>query len=233
MREKLTEALNFRDNQSQLTLIEKEESLQQLTNALLAGKSEEVKQRTYAARAKGNNEREILDVLVEAVNIISDLQGVSPYDQAKVTSLESAVNSCLDVLEEWLGKSEGKFGFKVTVGPVGLKTGVLSSLALSASLRAIGLRSTHLSKTQTALDLLRNSEELDADLVISILPDEGAEHLRAFTEAYERGGFKNKFEVISIAPGTLGNVPGSLTVARNAEEAISLATQWALKKNKL
>lgn len=213
-------------------MTEKEESLQLVTNALLAGKSDEAKQRTYSAIAKGNNEREVLDAVVEAVNIISDLQEVTPYDQAKVVSLENAVSGCLQVLEEWLAKSEGKFGLKVTVGPVGLKTGALSSLALSASLRAIGFRAINLGKTQTALDLLRNSEELDADLVIPMLPANGAEHLLVFAEAYERGGFRNKFEIISIAPGMPENVRASLTIARNPEEAISKATQWALKKSR-
>jgi len=167
---------------------------------------------------------------VEVVNIISDLQEVNQYDQAKIASLESSVNTCLQVLEEWLAKSEARFGLKVTVGPVGLKTGVLSSLVLSASLRAVGFRSTNLGKTQTALDLLRNSEELDADIVIPMLPSNDVEHLLAFAEAYERGGFRNKFEIISIAPGTPENVQCSLTIARNSEEAISKATQWAFKK---
>jgi methanogenic corrinoid protein MtbC1 len=226
----VTEALNFRDVHSQATLTEKEDSLQQLTNALLTGKSDDTRLRAYAAIAKGNNEREILDAVVEVVNIISDLQEVNQFDQAKMTNLESAVNTCLQVLEEWLTKSERRFGLKVTVGPVGLKTGVLSSLALSASLRAIGFQSTNLGKTQTALDLLRNSEELDADLVIPMLPADGTEHLLAFAEAYERGGFKNKFKVISIAPGTPENLHSDLAIARNDEEAISKATQWALKQ---
>jgi hypothetical protein len=222
----VTEALNFSDINSEVTMTEKEDSLEQLTHVLLAGKSDETKQRAYAAMAKGNNEREILDAVVEVVNIISDLQEVNQYDQAKMASLESAVNACLQVLEQWLAKTEGRFGLKVIVGPVGLKTGVLPSLALSASLRAIGFRSTSLGKTQTALDLLRNSEELDADLVIPMLPSDEAEHLLAFAEAYERGGFK----IISIAPGKAENVRADITIARNSEEAISRATQWALKK---
>jgi hypothetical protein len=86
-----------------------------------------------------------------------------------------------------------------------------------------------LGKTQTALDLLRNSEELDSDLVIAILPSNDDEHLRSFTEAYERGGFKNKFEIIPIAPSLSENVHSNLTIARNAEEAISKATEWALR----
>jgi len=225
----MTEALNFRDAQSQTTLPEKEEALRELTSAVLAGKSDDSKQRAYAALAKGNNEREVLDAVVEAVDIMTDLQELGQYDQAKITAVETAVGSGLQALEGWLVKSEGRFGVKVTVGPVGLKTGALLALALSASLRAVGFRSTTLGKTQTALDLLRNSEELDSNLVIPILPDNGAEHLRSFAEAYERGGFKNKFDVIPIAPGLPENVHSNLVIARNAEEAISKATQWALK----
>jgi hypothetical protein len=142
------------------------------------------------------------------------------------------VSTSLQALEEWLTKSEGKFQINVTVGPVGLKTGALLALALSAVLRSVGFRSTNLGKTQTALDLLRNSEELDSDLVIPILPDNDAENLRTFEEAYERGGFKNKFEIIPLAPGLSENVHVNLVVARNSEEAISKATQWALKNRR-
>jgi methanogenic corrinoid protein MtbC1 len=217
-------------SERQGSLTEKEQSLQELTGAILAGTVDEAKQRAYAALAKGNGEREILEAIVEAVNIISDLEELDQYDQAKIASVESSVNSCLQILEEWLTKSEGKFDVKITVGPVGIRAGALLSLTLSASLRSVGFRSTSLGKTQTALDLLRNSEELDADLVIPILSGNGDEDLRNFAEAYERGGFKNNFEIIPIAPGASEDSHASLTIARNSGEAISKATQWALKK---
>lgn len=210
-------------------MTEKEDALRELTSALLAGKGDETKQRANAALAKGNSEREVLDAVVEAVSIFSDLQELGQYDQAKITSVETALNTGLQALEEWLMKSEGKFGVKVTVGPVGVKVGGLLALALSASLRSVGFRSTNLGKTQTALDLLRNSEELGSDLVVPILPEKDEERVRSFAEAYERGGFKNKFEIIPIAPGLSENVHVNLTIARNSEEAISKATQWALK----
>jgi len=213
-------------------MTEKEESLRELTGALLAGKTDEAKLRTHAALAKGNNEREVLDAALEAVNIISDLQGLGRYDQSKAASVEAAVNTSLQVFEEWLAKSEGKFGVKVTVGPVGIKNGSLSALAVSASLRSVGFRSTNLGKTQTALDLLRNSEELGSDLVVPILPDGDDQHMLDFAEAYERGGFKNKFEIIAIASGLSENVRVNIIIARNSEEAISRATQWAIRNAK-
>jgi methanogenic corrinoid protein MtbC1 len=219
-------------DEKQVTLTEKEESLRGLTGAILAGTADDAKQRAYNALAKGNGESEILDAIVEAVNIISDLEELDQYDQAKIESLETSVISCLQILEEWLAKSETRFDIKITVGPVGIKAGALLSLTLAASLRSVGFHSTSLGKTQTALDLLRNSEELDADLVIPILSADGDEDLRNFTEAYDRGGFKSKFEIIPIAPGTSGNVGASITIARNSGEAISKATQWALKNER-
>ena len=72
---RLTEVLNFRSLQGQSTLTEREDALRELTSALLSGKSDEAKQKAYAALAKGNNERDVLDTIVEAVDIISDLQG--------------------------------------------------------------------------------------------------------------------------------------------------------------
>jgi methanogenic corrinoid protein MtbC1 len=219
--------------QRQVTLTEVEESLRELTAAILAGTVDEAKQRAYTALAKGNRENEILEAIVEAVNIIFDLEELEQYDQAKTASVENAVNSCLQILEEWLTKSEGKFDVKIAVGPVGLKAGALSSLILSASLRSAGFRSTSLEKTQTALDLLRNSEELGVDLVIPILSGNGDEDLRDFTEAYERGGFKNKFEIIPIVPGASQDSSVGLAIARNSGEAISIATQWALKNGRV
>jgi len=215
----------------QVTLTEKEESIRELTNALLAGRAEEAKRSTFAALAKANTEREVLDAIVDAVNIISDLQELEQYDHDKLTSLENSVNTSLQVLEEWLAKSEGKFGLKVTVGPVGVRAGALACLALSASLRSVGFRSVSLGKTQTALDLLRNSEELGAKLVIPMLSADDDQQLVNFVQAYERGGFKNKFEVIPIVP-KLSEIPQpNITIARNSGEAISKATQWALKNS--
>ena len=215
-----------------MTLTEKEQSLQQLTGALLAGKADEARQDTYAALGRGNTNREILDAIIEATNIVVDLHEVGQYDHGRLAAVENSVNSSLQVLEDWLAKSQEKFGVKVTVGPVGLKAGALSSLVLSAAFRSAGFQSTSLGKTQTALELLRNSEELGANLVIPMLPVDGAdEHLRNFANELERGGFANKFEIIPIAPGLSENVESSYIIARNSGEAISKATEWALRKH--
>jgi len=218
--------------ESKMTLTEKEQALQQLTGALLAGKADEARQNTYAALGRGNTNSELLDAIIEATNIVVDLHEVGQYDHGKLAAVENSVSASLQVLEDWLAKSQGKFGIKVTVGPVGLKTGALSSLVLSAAFRSAGFQSTPLGKTQTALDLLRNSEELGANLVIPLLPGDGVdEQLRNFWNELERGGFRNKFEVIPIAPGLSERVESNLMIARNSSEAISKATEWALRKN--
>ncbi len=215
-----------------VTLTEKEQSLQQLTSALLAGKVDEARQNTYAALGRGNTNGELLDAIIEATNIVVDLHEVGQYEHGKLAAVENAVSACLQVLEDWLAKSQERFGVKVTVGPVGVKAGALSSLVLSAALRSAGFQSTSLGKTQTALDLLRNSEELGANLVIPLLPgDEADEQLRNFVGELERGGFRNKFEVIPIAPGLSESVESPLIIARNSSEAISKATEWALRKH--
>ena len=212
--------------------MEKEVGLRELTTVLLAGKAEEARQRAYAALAKGNTESETLDAIVDTISIVSNLNELDQFDQAKLIAVENAVNASLQALEEWLAKTEGKFNLKVTVGPVGLKTGALSSLGLSASLRAVGFRSTSLGKTQTALDLLRNSEELGANLVIPLLSSDDDQQLRNFTEAYDRGGFKNKFQILPVANDTRVQPSAGTMVAHNSEEAISKATEWALKNSK-
>ena len=219
-------------DENQLTpLSEKEQRAQQLTKALFSGKIDEARQSTYAALGRGNTNREVLDALLEAVSIVADLHEVGEYDQARVAATESAVNSCLQVLEDWLAKSQGRFGLKVTIGPVGLKAGGVMSVALSAALRSAGFHSTSLGKTKTALELLRNSEELGADIVIALLPDEGVEgQVRSFAEEVERGGFKGRFEVILLAPGLPSEVQSPLALARNSGEAITKATEIALKK---
>lgn len=202
-----------------------------MTNAVLAGKEEEAKQTTYAALARGCTTNDVLDAIVEAVNIVVDLHEVGEYDQEKLGAAEGAVNSSLLVIEEKLAIAEGRFNLKATVGPVGLKAGGLLSCALSAVLRSIGFHAANLSKTQTALDLLRNSEELGADLVVPLLPSEDVEsHLRSFLGETERGGFKVKFKIIPVAPGLSEVVDLPLSVARNSSEAISKAMEWAVKK---
>lgn len=202
-----------------------------MTNTLLAGNADEVRQSTHAALAQGSTANDVLDALVEAVNIIVDLHDVGEYDQSKLAAAENAVASCLQVIEDRLEKSEGKFNIKATTGPVGLKAGSLLSMAVSAALRSVGFRSVSLGKTQTALELLRNSEEQRADLVVPLLSGEGVEEqLRSFTEELERGGFRTKFEVIPVAPGLPDTVQSSVTIARNSSEAISKATEWALKR---
>ncbi len=211
-----------------------EQRLQHLTNALLEGKAEEARQSTNAALATGSTSNEILDALVEAVNIIVDLHEVGEYDQRRVTEAENAVAACLQVIEDKLAVSENRFNIKATTGPIGLKAGNLLSLAVSASLRSVGFRSTNLGKTQTALELLRNSEELGAELVVPLLSGEGVEEqLRSFIDAFERGGFKTKLEIIPVAPGLPEPYQASIAIARNSSEAISKATEWALKRNKV
>jgi methanogenic corrinoid protein MtbC1 len=212
-------------------LSEIEQRLQQLTNAVLAGKADEVRQNTYAALARGGTNNDILDAVAEAVDIIVDLHDVGEYDAERLVSAENAVSSCLQVLEDRLAVSQAKFNAKAAVGPLGLKAGGLLSLATCAVLRSIGFEAVSLTRTQTALDLLRNSEELDADLVIPLLAREDVEaQLLALLGEIERGGFKTKFEIIPVASGLPDMSEFPLYVARNSSEAISRATEWALKK---
>ena len=210
-----------------------ETKIQQLTSALLAGKSEEARQNAYAALAMGSTPNEILDTLVDAANIAAELRDVEEYNQEKVSAVESAIGACLQVIEDRLVMAEGRFNLKAATGPIGIKAGSLLSLAVAASLRAVGFRSFNLGKSQTPLELLRNSEELGADLVIPLLSADDVERqLRDFIEAFERGGFKTKFEVIPVAPGFPELAQTSVVIARNSSEAISKATEWALKKGK-
>jgi len=214
-------------------LSEVQQRLQQLTTALLSGKTEEARQSTNAALAVGSTANDVLDTLVDAVNIIIGLYEVGEYDQVRVTTVEGAVNSCLQTIEDRLAIAEKKFNIKATTGPVGLKAGNLLSLAVSASLRSVGFRSVNLGKSQTPLEILRNSEELGADLVVPLLSGERVEEqLQSFMEAVERGGFRTKFEVIPVAPGLPETIETSITLARNSGEAISKATEWALRRSK-
>ena len=212
---------------------EGQQRLQQLTSALLSGKTEEARQSTNAALAVGSTANEILDTLVDAMNIIIGLHEVGEYDQDRVTAVEGAANSCLQTIEDQLAIAERKFNIKATTGPVGIKAGNLLSLAVSASLRSVGFRSVNLGKSQTPLEILRNSEELGADLVVPLLSRERVEEqFQSFVEALEHGGFKTKFEVIPVAPGLPETVETSITLARNSGEAISKATEWALRRSK-
>ena len=208
-----------------------EQRLQKLTNAVLAGKTDEARQSTYAALGRGGTSNDILDAVTEAVNIIVDLHDMGEYDSERLASSETAVSSALQVIEDRLTASEGRFNVKATVGPLGLKAGNLLSLTLCAALRSVGFHAMNLGKTQTPLDLLRNSEELGADLVIPLLAREDVEgQLRVLREEIDRGGFKLRFEIIPVAPDLPDGATFPLSVVRNSSEAISRATEWALRK---
>ena len=195
------------------------------------GKADEVRQNTYAALARGGGSNDVLDAVAEAVDIVVDLCDVEEYDSDRLISVENAVNSCLQVIEEKLAASQDRFHVRATVGPLGLKAGGLLCLAVCAALRSIGFNAVNLNKTQTALDLLRNSEELGADLVIPLLAREDVEgQLHGLMEQMENGGFKAKFEVIPVAPGVLDVAQFQFYIAKNSSEAISRATEWALKR---
>jgi methanogenic corrinoid protein MtbC1 len=212
-------------------LSEIEQRLQQLTNAVLAGKADEARQSTYAALARGASSNEVLDAVTEAVNIIVDLHDVGEYDSERLGPAENAIVSGLQVLEDRLVASQGRFNIKATVGPLGLKAGALLSLAMCAALRSVGFEAVNLSKTQTPLDLLRNSEELRAELVVPLLArDDVNAQLEGLLMEIERGGFKTKFEIIPVASGRREMRDFPLHVAENFSEAISKATEWALKK---
>jgi methanogenic corrinoid protein MtbC1 len=215
-------------------LSETEQRLQQLKKSLLEGSAEEARLSTNAALATGGSANEILDALVDAVNITVDLSDVGEYDQSRVAAVENAVTSCLQVIDDTLASSESKFNIKATTGPLGIKAGSLLSTAVCASLRSVGFRAVNLGKSQTPLELLRNSEELGASLVIPLLSGERVEEqLQGFIEVLDRGGFRAKFEVIPVAPGLPESVQASVVIARNSGEAISKATEWALKRQGL
>jgi hypothetical protein len=212
-------------------LSENEQRLQQLTNAVLVGDPEQTRQKTNAALAKATP-NEVLDAVIEGVNILLDLNELGGADEGRLNSVERAINSCLQLLEPTISKSEGKFDFTATVGPVGLEWGHLLSMSVAALLRSVGIRASTLSKTKTALEFFRNSEELRADLVLPLLPkdDLGAQLLSLHSEI-ERGGFAGKFHVIPVARGMPESASSSFEVARNVDEAVSKALEWAIKNS--
>jgi hypothetical protein len=212
-------------------LNEIEQRLQNLTNAILTGKTIEAKQSSYAVLARGGANNDVLDAVTDAVKIIMDLNSVGEFDADKLISAENAVVASLQALEDRLIRSQGRFKIKATVGSLGLEAGNLLSPVVCAWLRSIGFEALNLSKVQTPLDLLRNSEELRADLVIPLLAREDAEgQLTRFLQAIERGGFKSKFEVIPMALGLRDAERFPIAVVTNPSEVISRATEWAVRK---
>ena len=211
-------------------MTESEERLQNLTYALSIGDPELTRQKTNAALAKVTA-NEVLDAVVEGVNILLDLNEVGGVEQTRLTSAEGAMHSCLEVLEPTISASEGKFDFTATVGPVGIEWGHLLCMSLAALLRSVGLHASTL-KTKTALELLRNSEELSADIVLALLPKENLDdQLSTLNEEAERGGFTNKFHIIPVTRGQSENTVSPFPIAKNVDEAVSKALEWAIKNS--
>ena len=212
-------------------MTESDQRLQQLTNAVLAGDAEQTRQKTNAALAKATP-NEVLDAVIEGVNILLDLNELGGADQDRLTGAEGAINACLQILEPTISKSEGKFDFTATVGPIGLEWGHLLSMSVAAILRSIGLHASTLNKTKTALELLRNSEELRADIVLPLLSKEDLEaQLSSLKDEIDRGGFANRFHIIPVARSLPDSISFPLDVAKNVDEAVSKALEWAIKNS--
>ena len=217
-----------------MTLTEVGQLLQSLTGSLLSGNSEQARQASYLAIARGATTNDVIDAVIEAVNILLDLNELGGLDHLKITNAEGAILSSLQTLEETLATSESRFDVKAAVGPVGLEWGHLLATAIAASLRSAGFHTVTLGKTKTALELFRNSEELSADLVFPLLPREDAEmQLTNLKDEIDKGGFANKFMVIPVAPGLGKAVTVPLYAATNTDEAISKAVEWALRNTSL
>ena len=212
-------------------MTECDQRLQQLTNAVLAGDPEQTRQKTNAALAKATP-NEVLDAVIEGVNILLDLNELGGADPNRLTGAEGAINACLQILEPIINKSERKFDFTATVGPIGLEWGHLLSMTLAAVLQSVGLNASTLNKTKTALELLRNSEELGADIVLPLLPKEDVEaQLSSLKDEIDRGGFSNRFHVIPVGRNLPDTVDSPLNVAKNVDEAVSKALEWAIKNS--
>ena len=208
-----------------------DQRLQQLTNAVLAGDAEQTRQKTNAALAKATP-NEVLDAVIEGVNILLDLNELGGADTNRLTGAEGAINACLQILDPIIHKTESKFDFTATVGPIGLEWGHLLSMSIAAVLRSVGLNASALNKTKTALELFRNSEELRADLVLPLLPKEDVEaQLSSLKDLIERGGFSNRFHVIPVCRNLPEGIELSLSLAKNVDEAVSRALEWAIKNS--
>ena len=198
---------------------------------MLAGDPEQTRQKTNAALAKATP-NEVLDAVIEGVNILLDLNELGGADTNRLTGAEGAINVCLQILEPITNKSEGKFDFTATVGPIGLEWGRLLSMPLAAVLQSVGLNASTLNNTKTALELLRNSEELRADIVLPLLPKEDVEaQLSSLKDEIDRGGFSNRFHVIPVGRNLPNSIVSPLDVAKNVDEAVSKALEWAIKNS--
>ena len=212
-------------------MTECDQRLQELTNAVLAGDPEQTRQKTNAALAKATP-NEVLDAVVEGVNILLDLNELGGADASRLAGAEGAINACLQILDPTLSKSESKFDFTATVGPIGLEWGHLLSMSVAAVLRSVGIKASTLNKTKTALELLRNSEELRADIVLPLLPKDDVEaQLSSLKDEIDRGGFSNRFHVIPVCRNLPESIVSPLNVARNVDEAVSKALEWAIKNS--
>jgi len=212
-------------------LTENNQYLQQLIHAILSGKADLARQSTYGSLTRGGSLNDVLDSILEAVEILFDLNEIGGTDQPRLSAAENAVNSSLDALHEKLVEREKRLNMIATVGPIGLGAGSLMSIATSALMRSAGFQCSSLSKTQTPLELLRNSEELGANLVVPMLSSEDIEpRIQNLVDEIERGGFKSKFFVIPIILGLQENLRLPLHVVKNSGEAVSEALQWAHKR---
>jgi len=146
-----------------------DDTLRQLTNAIVKGDSSATMQAAKHLVEKRSSVTATLDTIINAMNIVNDLHSIGEYDHSKVSASSRATLAALQVLEPQLSIEESKAIGAVVLGCIPEdRVGVDSAIASSA-LRVAGFKTFSLPSEVTYENLIGITSQNRCDLVVLLI----------------------------------------------------------------
>jgi len=146
-----------------------DETLRELTNAIVKGDTSVTEQSAKHLVEKGGSVTVALDAIIDAMNIVNDLHSIGEYDHSKVSASSQTALTALKVLEPQLSIEESKAIGTVVLGcipedRVGLDIAIGSSV-----LRGAGFKTFILPTEVTYENLTNIMSQHRCDLVVLLI----------------------------------------------------------------
>jgi len=150
-----------------------DETLRQLTNAIVKGDTLVTEQVAKRLAEKRSSVTAALDAIIDAMNIVDDLHSIGEYDRSKVSASSQATLAALHVLEPQFSIEEGKAVGTVVLGCIPEdRVGVDGAIA-SSVLRAAGFKTLILTSEVTYKNLTTITSQNRCDLVVLLIKTYG------------------------------------------------------------
>jgi len=183
-----------------------DETLRQLTNAIVKGDALVTEQVAKHLLEKRGSVNAALDAIIDAMNIVNDLHSIGEYDHSKVSASSQATLVALRMLEPQFSIEESKAVGTVVLGCIPEdRVGVERAIASSA-LRAAGFKTLILPTEVTYENLTSITSENRCDLAVLLTKTYGDDpRVQSLASRLSESLLKNTLKVL---------VGGNLEAAR-------------------